>query len=267
MEQRFASAGEAVQALAAVFGVALPASSGAPFGVMGPPPGAAPLVAAPAFPTGAAAVTAAPKRAAIPIVLLAGAGLGTLAVLGVAVAWLVSSREEAPRAAARRPPEAAEPAQRPEPAPTTPAAPAPDACVTACAKLAECTHVTDPNCETGCRNSPTFATCVNERRKCSAISACGLAAYCGGKGPSGGKSCKATSDCEGVCVAAGGDNTACVCSCVRAMNPEHSNELMMNNQCALVHCPQFCAPPVNGRACSACFDANCRADSLPCRAH
>jgi hypothetical protein len=64
---------------------------------------------------------------------------------------------------------------------------------------------------------------------------------------------------------AGGDNTACMCACIRAMASDRATELMINNQCGAVHCAEACRKPVNGIACMACFNASCLADAQVCQ--
>jgi len=280
-EQRFASAGEAVQALATVFGLVTPSSADlarAPTvsaaGMVGPPPGAA--VTAPPF--GASGPPPGPgtsgmSKQTLGMLLAAGGGFLTLLFL-VVIVLAVSSRKDdgTPAEAQRRPTPAAEPSPAPTPAPTpTPiptATPSPpnDGCKAACARLADCTRVVDPNCEPECRGSQNLASCVKSKASCQGVATCALAAYCNGNGPAGNRSCRKTAECEGSCLVAGGDYTECFCGCIQSMSPDRSYELMLNNECGFVRCAGACAKPVNGNACLACFNANCKTNAQACKA-
>jgi serine/threonine-protein kinase len=266
IEQRFSSAGEAVSALAGVFQQVVPPSV-SPFGMTGPPPGSGGVGV-----TRAAIARTGPfpnRGTAIGVIVAGTAGLVTIVAGAILTCTLVGSQAPEPQEtpAGQAPPRSPAPPAAPSIAPVSPSPAPADGCKSACARLADCAHVADPSCETNCKNAPEFAGCVKRHESCAEISACGLAAYCGGRGPTGSRSCKATSDCEGACVAAGGDITACVCTCVRAMSPSRANELMMNNLCTTVHCAEACKAPVNGKACLACFAATCSAAALPCKAH
>jgi hypothetical protein len=277
---RFASAGEAVQALAVTLGVAAPASGPMGHALQGPtafaPTAFAGMSGAPpAAPPGAPATTLPspqPGMSKRTLVLLAaaGAGLFTILVVVVLLAVVLPARESTPAETARKPAPTAEPAPAPSPtasAPPAPSAPANDACRAACARLARCTNIQDPTCESGCADSPTFAACVRSANGCPQVSACGLASYCNGMGPVGSRTCRRTAECEGRCVRAGGDNSGCICACVHDMAPEHANFLMMNNECATVHCPDVCGRTMNGPGCVACFDRMCLSEAAMCRAH
>jgi predicted Ser/Thr protein kinase len=256
VEQRFRSTGEAALALGSALGIQVPVS-----GSMGP----APMAPMPARTQPAQAT----KGNILIALIVAGVVAAVVLVGGVVlfVAMLSAGEPKADRTARPAPTPSSAPA--PTPVPTAAPAPAPssaDTCKAACSKLADCVQVTDPSCEANCENNPAFASCLRSRDSCASFSSCVFASVCGGHGPSGNRSCKATAECEGRCVTRGGDDTGCICSCVRTMAPEHANDLMMNNLCGTVHC-SACRAPVDGVACLACFARECGADALPCKRH
>jgi predicted Ser/Thr protein kinase len=285
-EQRFTSAGEAIQTLATVFGLSAPAS-GEPVralpvpsnasagGMVGPPPGVA-ATAPPYGVTGPPPVSSGVSKQRLVLAIAGGGGLLTLILLVVLVVSLLPPRntdtDTQPVEARRRQTPAADPTPTPSsapppPAPSAPTPPPVDACKAACARLARCTSIPDPSCEASCADSPGFASCIKSKDGCPGVAACAISTYCGGRGPVGIKSCKKTAECEGKCVWAGGDNKACMCSCMREMAPAHSNFLLMNNECGTVHCPDVCGNPMNGAACMLCFEGKCKSESEMCKQH
>jgi predicted Ser/Thr protein kinase len=245
IDQRFASVGEAVAALGQALGVKSSASSVDAYAATGLAP-AASMPLAPAAPTGAAGNATRNAVLLVAAVLLAGFA----ALVGVIV-LLRPSPAESP--AGVRP---AEP----------PAAPASkDACTSSCARLAECTGISDPQCEANCKRSPAFAVC-GAREGCEAVASCALGVACPGKAPQGTVSCRATADCEWQCLTRAGDPTPCMCSCAHLMAPDRANELAANNACGQVRCGDACRRPFNAAACLRCFEASCLSESLACKA-
>jgi hypothetical protein len=215
------------------------------------------------YPPAAPATTAGP--APVPVAALAGTRNAVLLVAGVLLLGFVALVGVVVFLAnpfASRPPDG----PRPTAAPVTPAAPgATSPCQSACTKLAQCTGISDPQCEANCRRSPALAACAT-REGCQAVSSCALGAACPGRAPQGTVSCKATADCEGVCLMRGGDPSDCLCACTHLMAPEHANELAANNECGSVRCAEACRKPVNGTTCLRCFTTSCLAESMACKA-
>jgi eukaryotic-like serine/threonine-protein kinase len=276
LEQRFGSVGEAVAALGFALGTAAPAGPAEAYGATqmapattaghaaraysGPPPVALAGTPAPAHPSSSAQGTLTGSRGnGTRNAVLIVAGVLVLGFGGIVAAIAFFANPFAPGSTDNP--------SAPTVTPTmAPAQPTRDPCQVSCAKLAECTGIIDPQCETSCKSLPAFAACAS-REGCPAIAACALGSVCGGKGPEGTMSCRATSDCEGQCVTRGGDTTPCVCGCEHLMAPEHAPELAANNVCSLVRCADACRKPVNGAACLRCFTARCLGESMACRAH
>ena len=243
IDQRFASVGEAVAALGQALGVKAGASPAEAYAATAFAPTASAPLMAPASPP---ARTDGTRNAVLIVAGVLLAGFAALVV--VVVLFALPSRSGGSGS----------------PSPT--AAPAAkSACTTACAKLAECTGITDPQCEANCKRSPAFASC-GAREGCEAVSSCALGVACPGKAPQGTMSCRATADCEGQCLARGGDPSVCMCSCVHLLAPDRANELAANNVCGTVRCGEACRPPVNTATCLRCFEASCMPESLACRA-
>jgi serine/threonine-protein kinase len=281
VEQRFASVGEAVAALAGALGagasaapsVAYAATALAPavgLAAAPPPTGVAAAAAGtPSFVTAGTpapvASTAAPRPATAPAksdgtrnAVLVVAGVLLLGFVALVIALVVFATPFASRSAGDSPAVVGPPSKD---VPTSK-----DACATACVKLAQCTGITDPQCESSCKHLPAFAACA-AREGCQAISSCAIGATCGGKEPQGTMSCRATADCEGTCLMRGGDPSTCDCACMHLMAPDRATEIVANNDCALVRCSQSCRPPaVSTAACVRCFSASCMAESMACKA-
>jgi serine/threonine-protein kinase len=260
VEQRFASVGEAVGALAAALGAGGAVTSSVAYAATAMAPavsvGAAPLPTASASASASAPAPAKPDGTRNAVLVVAGVLLLGFGALVVAI--IVFANPFASRPAVGSPPAVT---PTPRDVPTTR-----DACPTFCAKLAQCTGISDPQCESNCKRMPAYAACAT-REGCPAIASCTIGATCGGKEPQGTMSCRATADCEGTCLMHGGDPTACNCACMHLMSPDRAPEIVANNDCALVRCSQSCRPPsVNTAACERCFSASCVAESLACKA-
>ena len=256
IEPRFASVGEAVAALGPALGVKSGAAAVDAYAATG----LAPAVSAPLLAPAPVAIPVPPVEPAPPAawsnatrnaVLLVAAVLlaGFAALVVVLLLFARPSPTEAPVASTR-------PAEAP---------PSKDACTSTCARLAECTGISDPQCEANCKRSPALASC-GAREGCEAISSCALGAACGGKAPQGTMSCRATADCEWQCLNRAGDPTACMCSCAHLMAPDRSNELTANNACGQVRCGDACRRPFNATTCLRCFEASCLSESQACKA-
>jgi serine/threonine protein kinase len=246
IDQRFASVGEAVTALGQALGVksdASPVDAYAATG-LGLTPIALPVHPAPGpEPAPPPAGTNATRNAVLVVaaVLLAG-----FAALVTAILLFAGPSPTAPPGSAGAPP-------------------AKDACTSTCARLAECTGISDPQCEANCKRTPALATC-GAREGCEAISGCVLGATCSGKAPQGTMSCRATADCEWQCLTRAGDPTPCMCACMHLMTPDRANELTANNQCGAVRCGDACRKPFNAATCLRCFETSCASESLACKA-
>jgi hypothetical protein len=185
------------------------------------------------------------------VLLVAAVLLAGFAALVIAILLFARTSPTAPPVAGARPADAP---------------PAKDACATTCAKLAECTGISDPQCEANCKRSPALSSC-GAREGCEAISGCVLGAACSGKAPQGTVSCRATADCEWQCLThTAGDPTACFCACAHLMTPDRANELLANNECGQVRCGDACRRPFNAATCLRCFEASCLSESLACKA-
>jgi serine/threonine-protein kinase len=254
IDQRFASVGEAVAALGQALGVKSNASPVDAYAVTGLAPAASALAPAPsalpvhrAEPAPPPAGTNATRNA---VLLVAAVLLAGFAALVIAILLFAGPSPTAPPVGSARP------ADTPPPK---------DACTSTCARLAECTGISDPQCEASCKRTPALASC-GAREGCAAISSCVLGAECSGKAPQGPMSCRATADCEWQCLTRGGDTTACFCACVHLMAPDRANELNANNQCGLVRCGDACRKPFSAATCLRCFEASCLSESLACKA-
>jgi hypothetical protein len=237
---------------------AAPAAAATPsFAAAGTPPPLAPASAfAPAPALSPAPASAKPDGTRNAVLVVAGVlllGFGALVVAIIVFANPFASRPAGGSPSAVVPPPKEVPASK-------------DACPTFCAKLAACTGISDPQCESACKHTPAFAACAT-REGCQAIASCTIGATCGGKEPQGTMSCRATADCEGTCLMHGGDPTSCNCACMHLMSADRATEIVANNDCALVRCSQSCRPPsVSTAACVRCFSASCVAESLACKA-
>jgi serine/threonine-protein kinase len=260
IDQRFASVGEAVAALGQALGVRSDASrvdAYAPTGLvpalselpLAPAPLAPPPLALPVHRSEPAPPPAGTNAMRNAVLLVAAVLLAGFAALVVAILLFA-------RPSATAPPVGARPADPPPPK---------DGCTSTCARLAECTGISDPQCETSCKRNPALASC-GAREGCEAVSSCTLGGACSGKPPQGTVSCRATADCEWQCLTHGGDTTACLCACVHLMTPDRANELYANNDCAQVRCADACRKPFNAATCLRCFEASCLSESLACKA-
>jgi len=254
IDQRFASVGEAVAALGHALGVKSNASPVDAYAVTGLAPAASALAPAPsalpvhrAEPAPPPAGTNATRNA---VLLVAAVLLAGFAALVIAILAFAGPSPTAPPVGSARP------ADTPPPK---------DTCTSTCARLAECTGISDPQCEANCKRTPALASC-SAREGCAAISSCVLGAACSGKAPQGTMSCRATADCEWQCLTRGGDTTACFCACVHLMAPDHANELNANNECGLVRCGDACRKPFSAATCLRCFEASCLSESVACKA-
>jgi serine/threonine-protein kinase len=262
IDQRFVSIGEAVAALGQALGVKSDASPVDAYAATGLVPAVSALPLAPA--------AVAPAPMALPfhraetapppagtnatrnaVLLVAAVLLAGFAALVIAILLFARPSPTAPPVGG-----GARPADAPPPK---------DACTSTCARLAECTGISDPQCETNCKRTPALAPC-GAREGCAAISSCALGVACPGKAPQGTMSCKATADCEWQCLTHGGDVNACFCACVHLMTPDRANELQANNECGLVRCGDACRRPFNAATCLRCFEASCLSESLACKA-
>jgi serine/threonine-protein kinase len=249
IDQRFASVGEAVAALGQALGVKSDASPVDAYAVtgLGLAPIALPVHRAPGpEPAPAPAGTNATRNA---VLLVAAVLLAGFAALVTAILLFAGPSPTAP-------PVGAGSAGPPPPK---------DACTSTCARLAECTGISNPQCEANCKRSPALASC-GAREGCEAISSCVLGAACSGKAPQGTMSCRATADCEWQCLTREGDPTACLCACMHLMTPDRANELAANNECGQVRCADACRKPVNAATCLRCFETSCLSESLACKA-
>jgi serine/threonine-protein kinase len=262
IDQRFASVGEAVAALGLALGVKSDASRVDAYAVTGLAPAATVPPIAPA-PVAPASIALPGQRAPAPEPALPPAGtnatrnavLLVAAVLLAGFAALVIAILLFARLSPTAPPIGARPADTPPR----------DPCTSTCTRLAECTGISDPQCETNCKHSPTLASC-GAREGCEAISSCALGAACSGKVPQGTMSCRATADCEWQCLTrAGGDPAACMCACAHLMAPDRANELAANNLCGQLRCGDACRKPVNAATCLRCFETSCLSESLACK--
>ena len=260
IDQRFVSVGEAVAALGQALGVKSDsrvdayAATGLAPAASALPLAPAPLAPAPlahpvhgAEPAPPPAGTNATRNA---VLLVAAVLLAGFAALVMAILLFARPSPTAPPVGSARPADAPPPK---------------DACTSTCARSAECTGISDPQCEANCKRSPALASC-GAREGCEAVSSCVLGAACPGKAPQGTMSCRATADCEWQCLTRGGDTTACFCACVHLMAPDRANELNANNECGLVRCGDACRKPFSAATCLRCFEASCLSESLACKA-
>jgi serine/threonine-protein kinase len=256
IDLRFASVGESVAALGEALRVRAGASPADPYAATAFAPTASAPPAPPALV--APSIRAAPGPASPPprtdstrnAVLVVAAVLfaGFAALVAAILFFALPSRATA------------------HDGPRAPQAPsAKDACTRACAKIAECTGVSDPQCEANCKLNPALAAC-GAREGCAAIASCALGAACPGKAPQGTMSCRATADCEWQCLTRPGDPAACMCSCAHLMAPDRANELATNNLCGAVRCAEACGKPFNGAKCLRCIETSCLSESLACKA-
>jgi hypothetical protein len=249
IDQRFASVGEAVAALGQALGVKSGASPVDAYAATGIAPAPIALPVHRAEPAPPPAGTHATRNA---VLLVAAVLLAGFAALVTAILLFARPSPTAPPVGS-----SARPADAPPPK---------DPCASTCARLAECTGISDPQCEANCKRSPALASC-GAREGCEAISGCVLGAACSGKAPQGTVSCRATADCEWQCLTrAGGDPNACMCACAHLMAPDRANELTANNLCGQVRCPDACRKPVNAATCLRCFETSCLSESLACKA-
>jgi hypothetical protein len=226
-EERFASVGRAVEALAEALGV-----SDAPL-------------------PGDKTIVDPPRRRPTLLLAVVATAAGALVAFGLFLGGIFDA------APTRRSPSPTSHA-------TAPPAPVDDGCKRTCAKLAECTHVESAGCESYCRGAPAFATCAKKEASCRNVAGCTFAAVCGGALPSGTKSCRSTLECQYACNVAGGD-PACLCRCYHALAPDRAVELAASNDCAIAHCWDACKPPMNLTACNACYDAHCLDEYNACK--
>jgi len=256
IDQRFASVGEAVAALAQALGVKSDASPVDAYAATGLTPAASVSLLAPAplalpvqraEPAPPPAGTHATRNA---VLLVAAVLLAGFAALVTAILLFARPSPAAPPVGGARPADAPPPK---------------DPCTSTCARLAECTGISDPQCEANCKRSPALASCGG-REGCEALSSCVLGAACSGKAPQGTMSCRATADCEWQCLTHGADPTACFCACAHLMAPDRANELAANNLCGQVRCADACRRPVNAATCLRCFETSCLSESLACKA-
>ena len=261
IEQRFASVGEAVAALGQATGgksdappVDAYAATGLAVAVSAAPLAQAAIVRAPLplpvqqapGPGRSPEATNATRNA---VLLVAAVLLAGFAALVAAILFFARPSPAGPLVGAR-------PGDTPPPK---------DVCTSTCARLAECTGISDPQCETNCKRSPAFASC-GAREGCEAVSSCALGVACAGQAPQGTVSCRITAECEWPCLARAGDPTACMCACVHLMAPDRANELAANNECGRVRCADACRKPFNPATCLRCVETSCLSESLACKA-
>jgi hypothetical protein len=133
-------------------------------------------------------------------------------------------------------------------------------CDDACSALGQCGVLTDSNCSPGCVSAgAAYVSCVRAANNdCNKIALCALSFECGGVGPSGAANCGDTAYCEGQCNI-NNPTGACACGCVANMAPSRAIDLVRNNACAPIRCPQYCntGPTANGALCDQCFGQMC----------
>jgi hypothetical protein len=133
-------------------------------------------------------------------------------------------------------------------------------CDDACGALTRCGVLVDSSCSSGCLGAgASYVSCVRSANNdCNKIALCMLSFGCGGVGPSGNATCGDTAYCEGQCNI-NDPTAACGCGCIAGMNPSRAIDLVRNNACAPIRCPQFCnaGPTANGAACDQCFGQVC----------
>ncbi|MEO8702224.1 MAG: serine/threonine-protein kinase [Kofleriaceae bacterium] len=87
----------------------------------------------------------------------------------------------------------------------------PDACHTACTKLAGC-KLAMKSCEADCRHKQILLDCIEPANTCDELTACVWRFTCGSS-PAGPKTCRETLDCQTDCNM----DSRCRCGCVIAM--------------------------------------------------
>ncbi len=145
-------------------------------------------------------------------------------------------------------------------------------CEEACDALIRCDVLYDHRtCTLGCQASLVFARCAEDAvGDCDTLAMCALeqssADNCGGSSgvPRGNDSCEEVSSCQGTCSITG-LGAPCACACQAKLAPESALQLLINNQCAIAHCPGLCsllAPP--SPACVMCYEASCEDEKDQC---
>jgi hypothetical protein len=130
-------------------------------------------------------------------------------------------------------------------------------CDDACAALSACGSAPDSTCSLSCQSAGSaYVSCLSAANDdCNGIAVCILEAECGKHPPSGASSCAAAAQCEGTCNVQN-PTLACGCSCVAAMSPATSFELIINNECAnYATCPSCNPATFDGALCNACASA------------
>lgn len=241
--QRFGSAQEMAQALAALPSFSLRLAASAPG--WAPPPAAVPptMTAAPAglVPTTVVPAPAATgSRKAVWLALFAGVGaVGVIAALvvlfGVGGWWAFARQVDS----------------------LSPG------CERACTAMRGC-GLTTPReeCVTGCQSDARQGQCFAAAgTDCNAVGACQIEATCQAK-PRGTASCAQTRACQASCEV---KDVACACRCLEAAAPSAAASIVVAGSCVLRHCEAECVGDKASRAeCDKCAASRCVQELAAC---